>query len=88
VHLGPDEADNGRPETSRRRLALHGVRSASSPPWAERAHRRAGTAEEFATVLLDAGGRPALPFLPAAVQSSSNLPLVLRWRGWSDQPEK
>lgn len=81
LHLGPDEADAERPDSARRRLARHGVRSASSLLCTERAHRWAGTGDQFAAVLTDADGRPALPSLVAAVRSSGNLPLVLRWRG-------
>jgi hypothetical protein len=81
VHLGPDEADDGRADGARRKLALHGVRTATSLLRTERAHQCAGTAEQFAAVLTDADGRPALPSLVAAVRSSGNLPLVLRWRG-------
>ena len=80
TQLGPDEASNSSPQSARRKLALHGVRTASA--LLKTAHDKRAGAESirFGGVLTDLDGRPTVSSLLSAVKTNSNLPLVLKWR--------
>ncbi|MEP6666579.1 MAG: hypothetical protein ABJA81_09050, partial [Nocardioidaceae bacterium] len=81
TQLGPDQADPSDPNSARSRLASHGVRTASSLLKNVADREADGSIEEFARVVLDRDERPVIPSLVSGLQTSNNLPLVLRWRG-------
>lgn len=81
VQLGPDEADNKNRDSSRRRLARHGIRTASGLLKAAGDKNPGPEAAAFASVLVDDEQRPAVPSLLSASHTCSNLSCVLRWRG-------
>jgi hypothetical protein len=81
IQLGPDEADNKQQDSARRRLARHGIRTASGLLKAAGDKNPGPEAAAFASVLVDHDQRPAVPSLLSALQANSNLPCVLRWRG-------
>jgi hypothetical protein len=80
--LGPDASDNADETSGRRRLARHGVRTASA--LLKTAADKTGGAQEeaFSRVLVDVDGNPAIPSIVSAIQTNSNLARILRWRGF------
>jgi hypothetical protein len=82
TYLGPDEAGNDRPDSARRKLALHGVRTASSL-LETAADKQGEAAVAFAAVLKDGDGQPVIPSLLSSLQTNTNLACLLRWRGLS-----
>jgi hypothetical protein len=82
TQLGPDAATNAEANSARRRLAKHGVRTASSllKTSADSAHNR--EADVFTKVLVDLDGNPTVPSIVSAIQTNSNLARILRWRGF------
>lgn len=84
TYLGPEQASETNGNGARRRLARHGVRSASSLLSAAEYMRIRGEFGKFAAVIEDKAGLAAVASLLAAIRTSSNLTLVLRWRGMED----
>lgn len=84
TYLGPEQPSDTNRNGARRRLACHGVRSASSLLSAAEYMRIRGEFDTFAAVIEDKAGLAAVPSLLAAIRTSSNLTLVLRWRGMED----
>ena len=81
TQLGPDEATNGDPNSARRILARHGIRTASSLLKVAFDKSPGPNAAAFANVLVDNQDRPVIPSLLSAIQTNSNLARILRWRG-------
>jgi hypothetical protein len=80
TQLGPDAANNGDESSARRRLAKHGVRTASALLKTV-ADKTDEEMETFSRVLVDSDGNPAIPSIASAITTNSNLGRVLRWRG-------
>ena len=80
TQLGPDEATNADEKSARRRLAKHGVRTASSllKVAFDKSPADYGA---FCSVLVDEQGQPVIPSILSAIQTNSNLAPILQWRG-------
>jgi hypothetical protein len=80
TQLRPDEATNADEKSAQRRLAKHGVRTASSLLKVAFDKSQADYAA-FCGVLVDEQGRPVIPSIVSAIQTNSNLACILPWRG-------
>jgi len=81
TQLGPDAASNADDDSARRRLARHGVRTASALLKTAADKAPGPEADAFSRILTDSEGNPAIPSLLSAIKTSSNLVRILRWRG-------
>lgn len=75
--LGAERSPGGEHDTARNRLACKGIRNASGLLAAAGAARQDGRYDAFARML----DGDAMPSLLASIRTSSNLDLVLEWRG-------
>ena len=81
TYLGPRQVGGSDGSSGREQLSRHGIRTASALLASARSAEWEGRFEDFGNLLTDRSGRGAIPSLITSIQTSTNLELVLRWRG-------
>jgi hypothetical protein len=85
TQLGPDEATNADESSARRRLAKHGVRTASSLLKVAY-HKSQSDYAAFAGVLVDEQGQPVIRSILSAIQTNGTWRASCGGEVWSPSP--
>ncbi|NEA32685.1 hypothetical protein [Streptomyces sp. SID13031] len=81
TQLGAEDVNSDESNSTRRQLSRHGIRTASTLLKTADDKRTVAEIAAFQEMAKDGTGQSVVPSLISAVQTSSNLALILRWRG-------